>query len=402
MPKKTIADIDVAGKRVLMRVDFNVPLDGGRITDDSRISKAIPSIRSVIDRGGRLVLMSHLGRPSGNGFEADFSLKPAGERLMELLGTRVKLAPDCVGPDVQAMVGSMADGDVVLLENLRFHKGEKKGDPEFAGQLAALADTYCNDAFGTCHREDASMVAVPRAVGQKGGAKVVGFLVQKEIQHLAEAIENPQRPFVAVLGGAKVSDKIGAVRNLLDKVDTVLVGGAMVYTFMLAQGKGVGKSLVERDQVAAAQEMLHLAGKCKADLLLPTDHVCGRELAANTQTKVCAEVIPDDMMGLDIGPRTVATYVARLASAKTIVWNGPMGAFEVPPFDVGTKGVARAIADATTEKGAVSVIGGGDSAAAIDAFGLTDKVSHVSTGGGASLKMLEGEKFASFELLDEM
>ncbi len=401
MPKKTIADIDVAAKRVFMRVDFNVPLQDGKITDDRRIRMALDTIRSVTDRGGRLILASHLGRPKGDGPEPPLSLKPAADRLAELLGKPVAFAKDCIGDDAKRAAESLKNGDTLVLENLRFHKAEKKGDPAFAQQLADLADVYCNNAFGTCHREDASMVAVPRAIAAKGGAKVAGFLVQKEIQYLADAISHPKRPFVAILGGAKVSDKISAITNLLDKVDAILIGGAMAYTFMLAKGQAVGKSLVEPDRVPDAKAILDAAAaKSKADLLLPEDHVCAAEFKANAPTQPATDAIPEGTMGLDIGPKTIALYTERLLAAKTVVWNGPMGAFEIPPFDSGTRGVAQAIAKATQQNAAVSIIGGGDSAAAIEQFGLADKVSHVSTGGGASLEMLEGKKFASVELLD--
>lgn len=401
MAKKTIADIDVRGQRVLMRVDFNVPLQDGRITDDRRLRMALDSITSVTDRGGRLILASHLGRPEGKGPEPALSLKPVADRLGELMGKPVAFASDCVGPSVKQIVDGLADGDVVVLENLRFHKAEKKGDLAFAAQLADLADIYCNDAFGTCHREDASMVAVPRAVGDKGGAKVAGFLVQKEIQYLSEALANPAGPFVAILGGAKVSDKIGAITNLLDKVDTILIGGAMAYTFMMARKQPVGKSLVEPDRVQDALAILHRAGQSQAELLLPVDHVCAREMSSVAPTQVSEQTIPDGYMGLDIGPRTLVQYTGRIGDAKTIVWNGPMGIFETKPFDVGTKQIAQAIARATQEHGATSIIGGGDSAAAIEQFGLADRVSHVSTGGGASLEMLEGKQFVSVELLDD-
>jgi len=401
MAKKSIADVDVSGKWVLMRVDFNVPLDNGRITDDRRIRMALESIRSVVDRGGRLILMSHLGRPGGTGPEPEFSLKPAADRLSQLLEKPVAFAADCIGSEVAATADKLQDGDVMLLENLRFHKAEKNNDPEFSNGIAALGEIYCNDAFGTCHREHASMVGVPEAIGAKGGAKVAGFLVHKEIKYLADAISDPQRPFVAILGGAKVSDKLGAISNLMDKVDTILIGGAMAYTFMLAEGKSVGASLVEKEKVAEARDALDAAGRSPADLMIPVDHVCAQTLSSSAPTEIFEENISDDWMGLDIGPRTVNDYAAEIAKAKTVVWNGPMGVFETVPFDVGTKRVAQEVADATTNNGADTIIGGGDSAAAIEKFGLADKVSHVSTGGGASLEMLEGHAFKSFELLDD-
>jgi phosphoglycerate kinase len=376
-----------------MRVDFNVPQDdSGAITDDRRIRMALPSIESVIKRGGKLVLMSHLGRPKGKGPEPEFSLRPAAERLSELLGQPVAFANDTVGPDAQAKVAQLQPGGIVVLENLRFNAGEKDGDAGFAGQLAAMADIYCNDAFGTCHRTDASMVAVPKAMGSK--PKVSGFLVAKEIEYLSETIAHPKRPFVAILGGAKVSDKIKVIKNLLGICDHVLIGGAMAYTFSLAQGGKTGKSLVEPDKVSLAKELIAAGG---AKLVLPTDTHCGDAFSPDCHKKVVkAGEIPDGWEGLDIGPETAKRYAELLKSAATVVWNGPMGVFEMPPFDAGTKAVAEAIAASN----ATSIIGGGDSAAAIEQLGFADQVTHVSTGGGASLAMLEGEKFEAVELLD--
>ncbi|QDU95450.1 phosphoglycerate kinase [Lignipirellula cremea] len=394
MAKKTIADVDVADKTVLMRVDFNVPLDDQQqVTDDRRIRMALPSIRSVLDRGGKLILMSHLGRPGGKGFEAEYSLKPAAEKLAELLNCPVELASDVGGDDSQAKAAALADGGVLVLENLRFHAGEKKGDAQFAQTLAGLADIYCNDAFGTCHRTDASMVATPKAMGDK--PKVVGFLVAKEIEYLTDAISNPGRPFVAILGGAKVTDKIAVIENLLTICDEVLIGGAMAYTFSLAQGGEVGDSLVERDRVELARELI---AKSNGKLKLPVDSTCGDAFKGDcNKQNVDAGKIPAGWEGLDIGPKTAEIYAADVKKAKTVIWNGPMGVFEMPPFDAGT----RAVAEAVAASDAVSIIGGGDSAAAIEQFGLADKVSHVSTGGGASLEMLEGKKFEAVELLDE-
>lgn len=393
MAKKTIQDVPVSGKTVLMRVDFNVPLDEQRrVTDDRRVRLALPSIRSVIDRGGRLILMSHLGRPK-DAPDPKYSMKPAADKLAELLGKPVHFANDVIGDDARSKAGALAAGEVLVLENLRFYPGEKKGDAAFAQALADMADIYCNDAFGTCHRTDASMVAVPQAMA--GKPKVVGFLVEKEIQYLSEAIAAPQRPFVAILGGAKVSDKINVIKNLLTICDQVLIGGAMAYTFSLAQGGQVGNSLVEKDKLDLAKELIAVGG---AKLLLPLDDHCGDRLAADCNKQITsAGQIPDGYMGLDIGPKTAELYAQRIQDAKTVVWNGPMGVFEMPPFDAGTKAVARAIADS----GATSIIGGGDSAAAVEQLGFADKVSHVSTGGGASLEMLEGKKFAAVELLDE-
>ncbi|MDD3589382.1 MAG: phosphoglycerate kinase [Thermoguttaceae bacterium] len=394
MAKKTIAAVDVAGKKVLIRVDFNVPLDeNGNITDDRRIQMALPTIKNVLERGGKVILMSHLGRPK-DAPDAKFTLRPTAVRLGELLpGTKVEFATDTVGEDAQAKVASLADNSVLVLENLRFQPGEKKGLPEFAEKLASFADVYVNDAFGTCHRTDASMVAVPNAMA--GKPRVCGFLVEKEIKYLTDAISDPQRPFVAILGGAKVSDKIMVIKNLLGICDKVLIGGAMAYTFSLAEGGKVGKSLVEPDKVELAKELLAAGGD---KLVLPEDVHCGDAFSADCNKKIVASgEIPDDYEGLDIGPKTAEMYAEIIADAKTVVWNGPMGVSEMPPFDFGTKAVAQAVADS----GAVSIIGGGDSAAAVQKLGFADKVSHVSTGGGASLEMLEGKKFAAVELLDE-
>ncbi|MGF1581611.1 MAG: phosphoglycerate kinase [Gemmataceae bacterium] len=393
MAKKQIGDVDVKGKKVIMRVDFNVPLDGETITDDRRIRMALPSIKSVTDRGGQLILMSHLGRPKGEPGDEKFSLKPTAVRLGELLGKEVAFATDTVGEDAKAKVAGLTDGGVVVLENLRFNKGEKKGDEAFAKELADMADIYCNDAFGTCHRTDASMVAVRKAMGDK--PKVVGFLVAKEIEYLTDAISNPTRPFVAVLGGAKVSDKINVIQNLLTICDKVLIGGAMAYTFSLAQGQQVGKSLVEPEKVDLAKELLE---KGKDKIVLPVDVHCGDDFKGDCNKQVVeAGKIPDDYEGLDVGPKTAENFAEVVKNAKTVVWNGPMGVFEMPPFDAGTKAIAQAMADGD----GTTIVGGGDSAAAIEQMGFSDKVSHVSTGGGASLAMLEGAKFEAVELLDD-
>lgn len=400
MSKTTIADVDVAGKRVLMRVDFNVPLDdSGRIGDDRRIRMALPSIRSVVDRGGRLILISHLGRPKGTGPEPEFSLKPAAERLAELLGSPVEFASDVVGSDAKSKANALQDGGVVVLENLRFEPGEKVGDADFARQLADLADVYCNDAFGTCHRDDASMVAVPQAM--EGKPRVSGFLVEKEIQYLSDALGDPEHPFVAILGGKKVADKIKVIDNLFDRCDRILIGGAMAYAFMAAQGGRVGDSYIggndtERaESINTARQALDKAG---GKLVLPMDTNCGDDFRSDCNVKVfAAGEIDDGWEGLDIGPKTAAAYADEVKRAKLVIWNGPMGVFEMPPFDAGT----RAVADAIAESGATSIIGGGDSAAAIEKFGLADRVTHVSTGGGASLEMLEGKAFHSVALLDE-
>ena len=409
MAKKTVADISFAGKRVLMRADFNVPLDADRnITDDGRIQGALPTIKKILDDGGRLILMSHLGRPKGEP-DAKFSLAPVAKRLGEILGKEVKLAPDCVGDQVKAMADALNDGDCMVLENLRFHEAETvkdkkaKEDPalrsqkdEFASSLASLADIYVNDAFGTCHRDNASMLTVPQKM--EGKPRVIGFLIQKELKFLGEAVANPARPFVVVLGGAKVSDKIGVIENVLPKCDKVLVGGAMAYTFQAADGVATGKSLVEPDFIEKAKELKAMGGD---KLVLPLDSIVATEISSDAETKAVSGAIPEDMMGLDIGPETVKVYADIISSAKTVAWNGPMGVFETPPFDSGTLSVAKTLATAT-ENGAVTIIGGGDSAAAIDVAGLSDKMTHISTGGGASLEFLEGKPFAPIDVLDDV
>jgi phosphoglycerate kinase len=394
MAKKTVSDIDVKGKRVLMRVDFNVPLEGSRITDDRRIVQALPTIRNVLDRGGRLILMSHLGRPKG-GPEAKFSLKPAADKLSELLGKPVKFAGDCIGPEVEKQAGELKDGEVLLLENVRFHKEEEKNDPKFAQQLAKPGDVYINDAFGTAHREHASTFGVPQAM--QGKPRAIGFLIQKELKYLGDAVTTPARPFVAILGGAKVSDKINVIEQLLGKADVLLIGGAMAYTFFLAQGKEVGKSLVERDKVDLARSLLAKAG---GKIRLPVDNVISDKMTDDAVTSIVEGNIPADKEGFDIGPKTRELYKAEIAKAKTVIWNGPMGVFEKKPFAEGTRQVAQAVADATAKSGAVTIIGGGDSAAAIEQMGLADKVSHVSTGGGASLEFLENGHFSTLAMLD--
>jgi 3-phosphoglycerate kinase len=392
MSVKTVDQIEVRGKAVLMRVDFNVPLDNGKITDDRRITQALPTIRNVLDRGGRLILMSHLGRPKG-GPEAKYSLRPVAVRLGELLGQNVRFADDCIGPAVEQAASQLKDGEVLLLENLRFHKEEEKNDPNFSRQLAKLGDIYINDAFGTAHREHASTFGVPQLLA--GKPRGIGFLIQKELKFLGEAISNPKRPFVAILGGAKVSDKINVIERLLEKADTLLIGGAMAYTFFLAQGKKVGGSLVEPDKVELAKKLLEkAAGKTQ----LPVDTVIASEMTDTAQTRVVEGDIPDGMEGFDIGPKTVERYRGRIANAKTIIWNGPMGVFEKKPFAAGTKAIAEAVA-AITGQGAITIIGGGDSAAAIEQMGLGDKVSHVSTGGGASLEFLENGHFSTLDIL---
>lgn len=400
MPKKSVADLDPRGKAVLVRVDFNVPQDdSGAITDDRRIRMALPTIKSILDRGGKAILMSHLGRPAGKGSEPAFSLAPVAKRLGELLGRPVELAGDTGGPDSQARAKALPAGGVLVLENVRFNKGEKKGDDAaYVAGLAGLADAYVNDAFGTCHRTEASMHAVPVALKAVGKPAVSGFLVEKEIQYLADAIARPKRPFVAILGGKKVSDKIAVIQNLLSICDHVLIGGAMAYTFSLAQGGKTGKSLVEPEKLDLAKELL---ARGQGKLVLPVDTHCADDFSTGANKKIVrAGEIPDGFEGLDIGPETAKHYAAIIRSAGTVVWNGPMGVFEMPPFDAGTKAVADAVADATA-KGAITIIGGGDSAAAVEQLGYADKVSHVSTGGGASLEMLEGKAFATVAVLDD-
>ena len=394
MTKKTVAQLDVKNRNVLVRVDFNVPLnEQGQITDNRRIVAALPTVKSIVERGGKAILMSHLGRPKG-GPEAKYSLKPTAICLSELLKKPVKMADDCIGPAVTALTSAMQPGEILVLENTRFHKGEEKNDPALATELAKLGSLYVNDAFGTAHRKHASTFGVPAALGQ--GNCAIGFLIEKELKFLGQALEHPVRPFVAILGGAKVSDKIAVIENLLSKADTVLIGGAMAYTFFLAQGKKIGKSLCEKDKVGLAAELLAKAG---GKLILPVDTVISDHISDTAQTQVVAGNIPDDKEGLDIGPATAELYRAKIAAAKTVVWNGPMGVFEKKPFQNGTRVVAEALASITS-KGATTIIGGGDSAAAIEQFHLAEKVSHVSTGGGASLEFMEGKGFACLDILD--
>ncbi len=400
MSRKSVTSVDVAGKRVLIRVDFNVPIDGGRITDDRRIAAALPTIRNVIDRGGRAILMSHLGRPEGQGYESKYSLKPVAEKLAALLGKPVAFpSTDCIDAASEQAIGAMQNGNVLLLENLRFHAGEKNGDSTFGARIASFGDVYVNDAFGTCHRLDASMVAVPEAMSP-GSPRVTGLLVEKEIKYLSGALASPTKPFVVVLGGAKVSDKMGAIENLLPKANAVLIGGAMAYTFLKALGRDVGTSRIETDRLGDAKRAIDLAARENVDLFLPVDHICSTTFAENAgNIEVFDDNIKPGFMGLDIGPKTQMQFGSILTKARTIVWNGPMGVFEWRPFRVGTRAVATAVAEAT-DAGATSIVGGGDTAAAVEAFKLADRMSHVSTGGGASLEMLEGRPFAAVELLD--
>ncbi len=391
MAKKTIKDVDLKGKTVLMRVDFNVPLDeDGNITDDRRIRAALPTIKYALDNGAiKIILMSHLGRPKGE-VKENLRLTPVAKRLEELLGERVLKLDDCVGEDVKDAVSSAGER-IILLENLRFHIEETKNDPEFAKELASLGEIYVSDAFGTVHRAHASTVGVAKYL-----PAVAGLLLEKEIKYLGEALENPERPFYAILGGAKVSDKIMVIENLLTKVTGIIIGGGMAYTFLKSQGRPIGSSKLEADKVEVADEILSKAKEKGIEILLPVDHVVARELKEGVDTEVVEE-IPDGFMGLDIGPKSVELFSKALSTAKTIVWNGPLGVFEVPPFDEGSRKVAEAIADLD----AVKIIGGGDTAAMIAKFGLEDKMTHISTGGGASLEFLEGKELPGIAVLED-
>jgi phosphoglycerate kinase len=371
-----------------VRVDFNVPLDDeGRITDDKRIVESLPTIRRIVERRGKAILMSHLGRPKGERKEK-YSLRPVAARLGELLNQEVALASDCVGEPAESLVSSLGEGDVLLLENLRFHNEEEANDPEFSRQLARLGDVYINDAFGTAHRAHASTEGVTHFIREKAA----GYLMLKELRFLGDAIQDPERPFVAVLGGSKVSGKIDVIRALLDRCDTIVIGGGMMFTFYRAQGKSVGSSLVEEDRIELAASLLAEAKRSGRHVMLPNDVVVADRFAADARTDIALiDEIPDGWMGLDIGPSTREDFARHIAEARTVVWNGPMGVFEMPPFAAGTRAVAEALVKAT-DKGATTVVGGGDSAAAIAQMGLEDRVSHVSTGGGASLEFLEGKE----------
>lgn len=381
MSKVTVRDIDVSGKRVLMRVDFNVPLERCRITNDVRIRRALPTIRCVLEGGGKLVLMSHLGRPRGK-VKKSLRMDPVAERLSELLEKDVKKLDDCVGPEVKAAVDAMVEGDVILLENLRFNPGEKDCDEKFIHALSQLGDIYVNDAFGTAHRADASVTGVPTQL-----ASVAGLLLAAEIEYLGKTLSDPDRPFVVVLGGAKVSDKIGTVENLVRKADKVLVGGALAYTFLSAEGVEVGESMLEGDRKELASRIMALARKEGVEMMLPSDHVCARECRADADTKVQEGRVEPGWMGLDIGPRTTDKYCSALKGAGTIIWNGTMGVCEMVPFANGSRhiGLTMAESDATT------IVGGGDTVAAVERFKLQDKFDHISTGGGAFLEFMEGK-----------
>jgi len=404
MDKLFIEDLNLKGKRVLIRVDFNVPLDDqGRITDDTRIRAALKTIRYVIEHGGRAIIISHLGRPGGKK-DGTLSLSPAAERLGKLLGRKVKFITDCAGAKAEEAAAGMAGGEVILLENLRFHPGEKKGDPEFARSLARLADLYIDDAFGTAHRAHASMVAVPELIG----TAAAGYLLKKEIDYLGRAVEAPKRPFIAILGGAKVSDKIGVIKNLLNRVDSLLIGGAMAYTFLKAQGIPVGDSKVEEEiegkdggkisVINLVKEIMEKAEKNGVEILLPLDHIEADRFDAGAETRIVPrDGINQGWLGMDIGPETIELYSRRIAAAGTVVWNGPMGVFEMEPFAGGTMAVARALAASP----AISIIGGGDSVAAVNRSGVADRITHISTGGGASLEFLRGKTLPGINALTD-
>jgi len=397
MAKLSIRDLELSGKRVFVRVDFNVPLDDGRVTDDTRIRETLPTLQLAIARGARLVLASHLGRPKGKP-DPRYTLRPVAASLSGLLGRPVEFAGDCVGAAAEAASQALAPGGVLLLENVRYHPEEEANDPDFSRRLAALADgLFVLDAFGSAHRAHASVVGITRFVRQAAA----GLLVEKELAYLTKALENPDRPFVAVLGGAKVSDKIEVIENLMKIADAMLIGGAMAYTFLKAQGQPVGRSLVEEDKLELARRLLADADSRNFRFLLPVDHVLARAAEATAATRI-GEVgaTPDDRMGLDIGPRTREIFSAEIARARTIVWNGPMGVFELAPFAAGTLAIARAIAQAT-QAGATSIIGGGDSVAAVHQAGVADQLSHISTGGGASLEFLAGRKLPGVEALTD-
>lgn len=393
MAKKTVQDVDLKSKRVLMRVDFNVPLDDKfNITDDIRIRAALPTIKYAIDKGAKVILMSHLGRPDGKVVE-NMRLTPCAKRLEKLLGKPVMMAKDCIGDDAKKAVAAMKAGDVVLLENLRFHAEEEANDANFAKELASLGDVFVNDAFGTAHRAHASTEGVTHYL-----PSVAGFLLEKEIEYLGNTIDNPKRPFIAILGGAKVKDKIKVIDNLLNKVDALIIGGGMAYTFLQAQGKTIGTSKLDKDGFDTAKAALDKASKKNIPILLPIDHVVGDKFDANANTQVVGENIPDGWMGLDIGPKTIRFFEDKLKTAKTIVWNGPLGVFEMDKFAKGTEDVAKFIAGL---KGVISVIGGGDTAAAMAKFKVDDKMTHISTGGGASLEYLEGKGLPGINALND-
>lgn len=386
-----VDQVVLKGKRVFVRVDFNVPLDEKKeITDDTRIVSSLPTIRFILEAGGKVILASHLGRPKGK-HDPKYSLAPVAQRLSKLLGREVPLAPDCVGEEVKKQVGRMREGDVLLLENLRFHPEEEKNEESFSKELASFCDVYINDAFGAAHRAHASTEGMTKHIQDVGA----GFLMMKEVESLEKALVNPQKPYIAILGGAKVSDKIGVIRNLLDKVDTLLIGGGMAYTFLKARGIEVGKSLVEADQIGLSHNLLESA-KGKVKLLLPFDHVAAERMDVQAKREVVTnDHIPSNWACLDIGPETIRIFSDEIKSSKTLFWNGPMGVFEMEPFSKGTFAIARAVADSQ----AFSIVGGGDSVAAVNQAGVADKISHISTGGGASLEFIEGKKLPGIEAL---
>ncbi len=394
MTIRSITDLELHGRRVLVRVDYNVPLDdGGRITDDTRIRASLPTLRHILDHGGRAILMTHLGRPKG--VTEGLRMKPVADRLSTLLGRTVGYVRETVGPGVERAVSDLADGECLLLENVRFHEGETRNDPDFAAKLAALGDVYVNDAFGTAHRAHASTEGVARLLP----ARAAGFLMRKELDYLSGAIENPKGKLVVMLGGAKVSDKIGATRRFIEIADALVIGGGMAYTFLASRGEPVGNSLLEEDRLDFAGEILDRADALGRPMLLPVDHVVADSLDPAAAARQ-VDQIPDGMMGLDIGPKTWRQFVEVIGGAGTILWNGPMGVFEMEAFAAGTSAVASAIAE-TTDRGAVSIIGGGDTAAAVNALGLEIRMSHVSTGGGASLELLEDKKLPGVSVLEE-
>jgi len=397
MNKVSVADINFRGQKVLLRVDFNVPLDDQRrITDDRRIREALPTIKKIVADGGRVIACSHLGRPGGKPVP-EMSLRPVAARLGNLLGKQVSFAEDCVGPEAANMVGKMQNGDVLLLENLRFHNAEEKNDPEFAGRLASLADIYVNDAFGSAHRAHASTEGVTHHFKQS----VAGFLMEKELRYLGNALSNPRRPFAAILGGAKISGKIDVIQQLLDKVDILIIGGGMVFTFTKAMGYEIGDSLVEAEKLELARETLAHIQNSKVKLVLPVDAVVATEISDTAATMIAPiNAIPDGMKGLDIGPESIKKISEALSGAKTILWNGPMGVFEHKPFAKGTFEIAKLLAD-LTQRGAITIVGGGDSAAAVAEAGLEDRLTHISTGGGASLEFLEGKVLPGVAALTE-